>query len=167
MPKGVYRKKNKKGRMMHFRDGKLISKRSYDASKARTKGTRKGQVRKTARRAFTPKRKKGSNKMAKRASMPHPSLTGLASGALVFSWLNSKSGWTGRTEGKESVINWLAQGNLNKASMRFIENSKSLFKPKQGLPVVTSAIALAVGGSIARKHFKGVKIGGKKIYATL
>lgn len=167
MPKGVYRKKNKKGVFMHFRDGKIISKKSYDASK-RSKGTRKGQVRKTARKAYTPKRNNPNNRSRKmRKSIPHPSLTGLASGALVFSWLNSKSGWTARTEGKESVVNWLAQGNLNKATNRFIENAKTMFKPDHGLKTVGSAVILATAGTIARRQFPNVKIGGAKIYAKL
>ena len=55
MPVGVYRKKNKKGNFMYFRDGKLISKKSYDASTSRRRSTRKGGVRKTARRAYTKK----------------------------------------------------------------------------------------------------------------
>jgi len=167
MPKGVYRKKNKKGVFMHFRDGKIISKKSYNASK-RSKGTRKGQVRKTARRAFTPKRKnKGSKRMARKRTMPHPSLSGLASGALVFSWLNSKSGWTRRVEGKESVTSWLAKGDINKATMRFLENAKTMFKPDQGLKTVGSAVVIATAGAIARKQLGNPKVGGSKIYARL
>ena len=36
MPVGVYRKKNKKGNWMYFRNGKLISKKSFDMSKSRS-----------------------------------------------------------------------------------------------------------------------------------
>ena len=39
MPKGVYRKKTKRG-FMYFRDGKLIAKKSYMASKAGSKSGR-------------------------------------------------------------------------------------------------------------------------------
>ena len=94
MPVGVYRKKTKRG-WMHFRDGKLISKKSYDMSKSRSKtrkSTRKGQVRKTARRAYMKKR--GNSRMKK--AIPHPSVTGMASGLAIASYLNagerSKSG---------------------------------------------------------------------------
>jgi len=40
---------------MYFRDGKLISEKSYQMSKARKKprSTKRGQVRRTARRAYT------------------------------------------------------------------------------------------------------------------
>ena len=58
MPQGVYRKQIKsgkrKGKYMHFRNGKLISKASYDRSKSSKKrSTRKGMIRKTSRRAYT------------------------------------------------------------------------------------------------------------------
>ena len=102
-----------------------------------------------------------------RKSIPHPSLSGPASGALVFSWLNSKSGWTGRTERKESVTSWLAKGDLNKASMRFLENAKTMFKADQGLKTVGSAVVIATAGAIARKQLGNPKIGGSKIYARL
>ena len=85
MPKGVYRKKTKRG-WMHFRDGKLISKASYERSKSTKKrSTRKGGVRKTARRAYMKKR--GNSRMKK--GIPHPSVTGMASGLAVASYLNA------------------------------------------------------------------------------
>ena len=133
----------------------------------RKSSTRKGQVRKGARRAFIPKNKNNNRSRKMRKSIPHPSLSGLASGALVFSWLNSKSGWTGRTEGKESVTSWLAKGDLNKASMRFLENAKTMFKADQGLKTVGSAVVIATAGAIARKQLGNPKIGGSKIYARL
>ena len=53
---GVYKKKGKHGKMMYFQDGKFISKETYDALKnPRKNGTKKGQVRKTARRAYMKK----------------------------------------------------------------------------------------------------------------
>ena len=45
--------KEPKVRRMYFRDGKLISKSTYDASrKRRGRSTKKGMRRKTARRAY-------------------------------------------------------------------------------------------------------------------
>jgi len=61
---GLYTRKGANGRRMYFRDGKLISKKSYDASrKRRGRSTRKGMRRKTARRAYTgnPRRKMRKN----------------------------------------------------------------------------------------------------------
>ena len=87
MPVGVYRKKTKRG-WKYFRDGKFISKKSYDMSKSRSKtrkSTRKGQRRKTARRAYMKKR--GNSRMKK--AIPHPSVTGMASGLAIAAYLNS------------------------------------------------------------------------------
>lgn len=165
MPKG--KGLPKKYAKMGFKKGWKAYKAQQRKTSRKRSSTRKGQVRKTARRAFIPKRNKGSNRMARKRSMPHPSLTGLASGALVFTWLNSKSGWTRRTEGKESVTSWLAKGDINKAGMRFLENAKSMFKPDQGLKTVGSAVVIATAGAIARKHLGNPKIGGSKIYARL
>ncbi|GAI76829.1 unnamed protein product, partial [marine sediment metagenome] len=58
MPIGLYTRKGKNGRTMYFRNGKLISKASYSASRNRKRSTRKGQPRKGARRAYSPTRKR-------------------------------------------------------------------------------------------------------------
>ena len=60
MPVGLYTRKGKNGRTMYFRNGKLISKASYTTSRKRKSSTRKGQVRKTSRRAYTRKRSTGN-----------------------------------------------------------------------------------------------------------
>ena len=62
MPVGLYTRKGKNGRTMYFRNGKLISKASYTASRKRKSSTRKGGVRKTARRAYTKSRKRSTGK---------------------------------------------------------------------------------------------------------
>ena len=166
MPKG--KGLPKKYAKMGFAKGwKAYKAQQRKTASKRRSSTRKGQVRKTARRAFMPKNKNNRGRRMARKTMPHPSLTGLASGAMVLSWLNSKSGWTGRTEGKESVSSWLMKGNIDKAFNRLLENTKTLFKPGHGLPVATGAVALAVAGSIARKHIPNVKIGSSKVYARL
>ena len=85
MPKGVYRKKTKRG-WMHFRDGKLISKSSYLRSKGTKRSTRKGGVRKTARRAYVRKNNPKRSKYMK--GIPHPSITGMASGLAIAAYLN-------------------------------------------------------------------------------
>ena len=119
MPKGVYRKKTKRG-WMHFRDGKLISKASYDRSKRSKRSTRKGQVRKTARRAYM---KRGKN-MSRRKTIPHPSITGMASGLAIASYLNAgretttQTGITGVGEVVtmgEGVIKDVTDGELGKS----------------------------------------------------
>jgi len=44
MPVGLYTRKGKNGRTMYFRDGKLISKKSYTASRNRRGASRKGRA---------------------------------------------------------------------------------------------------------------------------
>lgn len=107
--------------------------------------------------------KKNNKKSKRRNGMNlHPSVTGLAAGLGVASWLNSKSGYTYGKEGKNSVIGWLADGNIEKAAGRFIENGKTSFT--QGRKTMISAIVLASAGAVARKHLPNTKIGGSKYY---
>jgi len=94
----------------------------------------------------------------------HPSITGLSSGLMVASWLNSKSGWTGTVEGKESVTNWIQEGDYGKALNRFIENGKTAFKKGHGQETMVKALVLASVGAGARKFLKNPKIGGTKFY---
>ena len=88
MPVGLYTRKGANGRRMYFRDGKLISKKSYDTSRKRKRSTRKGQRRKTARRAYTGNPKRRKNMARRRMTIPHPSITGMASGLAVANYLN-------------------------------------------------------------------------------
>lgn len=92
----------------------------------------------------------------------HPSITGLSSGLMVASWLNSKSGWTQTQPNKDSVLGWIQEGNLEKAGARFIENGKTAFTQGQGTMV--KALVLASAGAIARKTLNNPKIGGSKFY---
>jgi len=109
-----------------------------------------------ARRKKTARKRNGMN--------VHPSLTGLSSGLMVASWLNSKSGWTSRTEGKESVTNWIQKGDFNKALNRFIENGKTAFAKGHGQETMVKALVLATAGAGARKILNNPKIGGTKFY---
>ena len=92
----------------------------------------------------------------------HPSITGLSSGLMVASWLNSKSGWTDTQPNKDSVLGWLQEGNIEKAGARFIENGKSAFT--HGAPTMVKALGLATVGAVARKTLHNPKIGGSKFY---
>ena len=97
MPKGVYRKKTKRG-WMHFRDGKLISKSSYLRSKGAKRSTRKGGIRKTARRAYV-RKNNNSKRSNMKKSIPHPSVTGMASGLAIAAYLNKGIATTGTAIG--------------------------------------------------------------------
>ena len=73
-------KRAKNGRMMYFKDNKLISKARYQAAKSRSsKSTKRSVARKPS--------KNGVKKMKK--SLPHPSVTGMASGLAIAAYLNA------------------------------------------------------------------------------
>jgi len=166
MPVGVYRKKNKKGNFMYFRNGKLISKQSYDSSKSRKRSTRKGQVRKTARRAYVRKNKRSNSKMRK--GIPHPSVTGMASGLAIASYLNagklSKSGSTVLAEG---VLKDVTDGQLGTAFNTLAGNAIDLIGSNTGRKTLVGASLVAIAGTFARKQWPQLKLGGSKLYFRL
>ena len=170
MPVGVYRKKNKKGRFMYFRDGKLISKKSYDSSKSRKRSTRKGMMRKTSRRAYV---RKNNSRRSMKKSIPHPSVTGMASGLAIASYLNA-----GRTTDvstpvgtmsvtAEGVIKDITDGELGKAFSTLSGNAIDMIGTDAGRKTLIGASLVAVGGAFARKQFPQLKLGGSKLYFRL
>jgi len=164
MPVGVYRKKNKKGRWMYFRSGKLISKKSYDSSKSRKRSTRKGGIRKTSRRAYT---KTNRRKMK---SIPHPSVTGLASGMAIAAYLNagkSVTGSFGKTSITEGVIKDITDGQLGTAFNTLSGNAIDMIGTDAGRKTLVTAGLVAALGAVARKQFPRLKLGGKSLYFTL
>ena len=168
MPKGVYRKKTKRG-WMHFRDGKLISKASYDRSKRSKRSTRKGQVRKTARRAYM---KRGKN-MSRRKTIPHPSITGMASGLAIASYLNAGRETTTQTPVGtiatmgEGVIKDVTDGELGKAFNTLAGNAINMIGSEGGRKTLVTASGIALAGAFARKQFPQLKLGGSKFYFRL
>ena len=163
MPVGVYRKKNKKGRFMYFRDGKLISKKSYDASTSRRRSTKKGGVRKTARRAYTKKNR--SNRRMKKG-IPHPSVTGMASGLTIANYLNTGTTTKG---GKplDGVIKDVADGQLGQAFNTLSSNAINMIASDSGRKTLVTAGGVAIFGAFARKQWPTLKLGGSKLYFRL
>ena len=156
---------------MFFRDGKLISEKSYKASKARTNGkrsTRKGQVRKTARRAYTKKKNNPRSNMKK--SIPHPSVTGMASGLAIAAYLNagkSVTGSFGRTSVTEGVIKDVTDGQLGTAFNTLAGNAIDMIGTDTGRKTLVTASGIAILGAFARKQFPQLKLGGSKLYFRL
>ena len=171
MPVGVYRKKNKKGRWMYFRSGKLISKKSYDSSKSRKRSTRKGGVRKGARRAYVRK----NNRRSMRKSIPHPSVTGMASGLAIAAYLNQGTETataTGTTLGTvmtagEGVIKDITDGQLGQAFSTLSTNAVNMIASDGGRKTLVTAGGIAILGAFARKQFPQLKLGGSKLYFRL
>mgnify|MGYP005817902353 CR=1 FL=1 len=161
MPKGVYRKKTKRG-WMHFRDGKLISKASYDRSKRSKRSTRKGMVRKGARRAYmgNPKRRN------MRKTIPHPSVTGMASGLAIASYLNAGKSINGKFQA-EGVIKDVTDGQLGQAFTTLASNAIDMIGTETGRKTLVGASVVAIAGAFARKQFPSLKLGGSKLYFRL
>jgi hypothetical protein len=170
MPKGVYRKKTKRG-FMHFRDGKLISKASYERSKSSKKrSTRKGMIRKTSRRAYT--KSNGRNRKMKKA-IPHPSVTGMASGLAIASYLNAgretttNTGIAGMqqvTTMGEGVIKDVTDGELGKAFSTLSNNAVNMIASEGGRKTLVTAGVVALAGALTRSRFPNLKLGGSKLY---
>jgi len=173
MPVGVYRKKNKKGRFMYFRDGKLISKKSYDSSKSRKRSTRKGMMRKTSRRAYV---RKNNSRRSMKKSIPHPSVTGMASGLAIASYLNAGrstttetgiSGVQAVTTMGEGVLKDITDGELGKAFGTLSSNAVGMIASDGGRKTLVTAGGVALLGAFARKQFPNLKLGGSKFYFRL
>jgi hypothetical protein len=150
---------------MFFRDGKLISEKSYKASKARTNGkrsTRKGQVRKTARRAYT---KKNNNPKRSKymKTIPHPSVTGMASGLAIASYLNAGKSINGKFQA-EGVIKDVTDGQLGQAFTTLASNAIDMIGTDTGRKTLVTASLVAIGGAFARSRFPQLKLGGSKLY---
>jgi len=167
MPVGVYRKKNKKGNFMYFRDGKLISKKSYDASTSRRRSTRKGGVRKTARRAYKSSKGKLYNRSKRmKKGIPHPSVTGMASGLAIANYLNT--GTTSKS-GKplDGVIKDITDGQLGQAFNTLSSNAINMIGSDAGRKTLVTAGGVAMLGAFARKQWPNLKLGGSKLYFRL
>ena len=167
MPVGVYRKKNKKGKFMYFRDGKLISKKSYDASTSRRRSTRKGGVRKTARRAYV--RKNNNRRSYMKKGIPHPSVTGMASGLAIASYLNAGkvSKGTSKSVIAEGVIKDVMDGQLGTAFNTLSGNAIDMIGTDTGRKTLVGASLVAIAGTFARKQWPQLKLGGSKLYFRL
>jgi len=164
VPVGLYTRKGANGRRMYFRDGKLISEKSYKASKARTRSTRKGQVRKTARRAYKKNNPKRSKYMK---AVPHPSITGMASGLAIAAYLNagqSVTGAFGRTAVTEGVIKDITDGQLGTAFSTLSGNAIDMIGTDTGRKTLVTASLVAMLGAFARSRFPQLKLGGSKLY---
>ena len=176
MPVGLYTRKGKNGRTMYFRNGKLISKASYTASRKRKSSTRKGGVRKTARRAYTKSRKRSTgNSRRKMKTIPHPSISGMASGLAIAAYLNAGTPTTTKTGTSlgsvtvlgDGVIKDVTDGELGKAFNTFSSNAINMIGSDDGRKTLVTAGSIALLGAFARKQFPQLKLGSTKWYFRL
>lgn len=156
--KGLYKRKGAQGRIMYFRDGKMISKKSYLSSASRRSVTRSSPKRSTTRRNTMARKTTYSRR---KPAMPHPSVTGMAAGLTVASYLNT--GGPGVFSSTD-VIKSATAGNLSNAFSLLSSNAINLATSTTGKKALSSAIVLATAGGLARKWFPSVKLGGNKLY---
>jgi len=173
MPVGLYTRKGKNGRTMYFRNGKLISKSSYSTSRKRKRSTRKGGVRKTSRRAYTRKRSTGNPRRKYMKSIPHPSVTGMASGLAIAAYLNAGKTTFAGSNGfpteviTEGVIKDITDGQLGTAFNTLSSNAINMIGSDAGRKTLVTAGLVAMAGAFARKQFPTLKLGGSKLYFRL
>jgi len=156
-------KRAKNGRMMYFKDNKLISKARYLSARSRTKTTRK---RSTARK---PTKRNGVRKMKK--GLPHPSVTGMASGLAIASYLNAgrtiaTSGGRG-TKVIEGVLKDVTDGELGTAFSTLSNNAINMIGTNDGRKTLVTAGGIALLGAVARRQFPQLKLGGSKLFFRL
>ena len=94
--------------------------------------------------------------MSRKMVVPHPSVTGMASG---FSILDDLNGGNGRP-----VLDSVLGGNYNAALSDLSNNAQKLVKTETGRKALVQAVGIAAIGAWARKAFPATKLGGTKLY---
>jgi len=113
-------------------------------------------------------RRKKSRKRSK--SIPHPSVTGLASGLIVGTALNSGYPATDPARGGEphhtgdSVINNLMDGDFTGSLTRLSHNASELVTARGGRQTLGKAVGVALVGAAAKKFIGNPKLGFGKFY---
>ncbi len=149
---------------MYFKDNKLISKARYQAAKSRTR-------KRTTKRS--PARKSKSNGVRRmKKSLPHPSVTGMASGLAIAAYLNAgKTTQTGMagvgTVTGDGVVKDITDGQLGKAFDTLSGNAINMIATDAGRKTLVTAGGIAALGAFARRQFPQLKLGGSKLYFRL
>jgi hypothetical protein len=106
-------------------------------------------------------------------SIPHPSVTGMASGLAIASYLNSgveTTKGTGKfsvTSMGEGVVKDITDGELGKAFNTLSTNAINMIASDGGRKTLVTAGGVALLGAFARKQFPQLKLGGSKLYFRL
>ena len=110
-----------------------------------------------------------------RKSIPHPSVTGMASGLAIAAYLNSgveTTTATGTSLGTvvtagEGVIKDVTDGQLGQAFNTLSTNAINMIGSDSGRKTLVTAGGIAILGAFARKQFPQLKLGGSKLYFRL
>lgn len=107
-------------------------------------------------------------------AIPHPSVTGMASGLAIAAYLNA--GQTMTTAGSwgtstktigEGVIKDITDGQLGMAFNTLSSNAINMIGTDSGRKTLVTAGGIALLGAFARKQFPQLKLGGSKLYFRL
>ena len=150
-------KRAKNGRMMYFKDNKLISKAKFMAARSRSSKTTK---RSTARKAS----KNGVRRMKR--TIPHPSVTGMASGLAIAAYLNAGKTVTDKFSSiqMDGVVKDITDGQLGAAFNTLSANAVSMIASDAGRKTLVTAGGIAALGAVVRRQFPQLKLGGSKLY---
>ena len=110
-----------------------------------------------------------------RKTIPHPSITGMASGLAIAAYLNAgretttTAPFTGAaiTGMGEGVIKDVTDGQLGKAFNTLAGNAIGMISSEGGRKTLVTAGGIALLGAFARKQFPQLKLGGKSLYFRL
>jgi len=142
--------------------------RAFKATKRSTqrkRSTRKGGVRKTARRAYV--RKNNPKRRNMKKGIPHPSVTGMASGLAIAAYLNAGKSFNGGKMQGEGVIKDITDGQLGQAFGTLAGNAMNMIGTDTGRKTLVTAGGIALLGAFARKQFPQLKLGGSRLYFRL
>ncbi len=166
--KKLYIRKGVNGRKMYFRDGKMISQKSYAASlKARSRSKRQTRrpSRSTKKRGVPRLPKIGARSKMKK-TLPHPSVTGMASGLAIAAYLNAGKTVTDKYSSiqMDGVIKDITDGQLGQAFSTLSSNAVNMISTDTGRKTLVTAGGIAALGAFARRQFPQLKLGGSKLY---
>jgi len=100
-------------------------------------------------------------------AVPHPSITGMASGLAIAAYLNagqSVTGAFGKTAVTEGVIKDITDGQLGTAFSTLSGNAIDMIGTDTGRKTLVTASLVAMLGAFARSRFPQLKLGGSKLY---
>jgi hypothetical protein len=107
--------------------------------------------------------------------IPHPSVTGMASGLAIAAYLNAGTttqlvtgtGLGTLTTMGEGVIKDITDGQLGQAFSTLSGNAINMISSDTGRKTLVTAGLVAAAGAFARKQFPNLKLGGSKLYFRL
>ena len=104
-----------------------------------------------------------------RKGIPHPSVTGMASGLAIASYLNAGKVSKGSSKSiiAEGVIKDVTDGQLGTAFSTLSSNAIDMIGTDTGRKTLVGASLVAIAGAFARKQWPQLKLGGSKLYFRL